>query len=192
MPAAILAGGASRRMGVPKASLPWGATTLAAHQTERLARLFEETWLVVRDAPEYEFGAARLLYDRDPERSALSGVVRALEESADRVFIVAVDLPLLAAPVIEEICRAALASPAAAVLPETAEGLEPLAGVWRREALDTAAARAAAGDRSLRALAAAVGAEAVPERVWRRFDPSGNSFANLNTIADWTVARERG
>ena len=31
MPAAVLAGGASRRMGVPKASLPYGRTTLLAH-----------------------------------------------------------------------------------------------------------------------------------------------------------------
>ena len=35
MPAAVLAGGASRRMGAPKAALPYGAGTLAEHQTGR-------------------------------------------------------------------------------------------------------------------------------------------------------------
>ena len=167
MPVAVLAGGESRRMGVPKASLPWGASTLAAHQTERLGRRFEDVWLVVREAPAYEFGGARVLFDRDPERSAVSGLVRALEEATDRVFVVAVDLPLLTGAVIEKIGRRSRPSPAAARLPETREGLEPLAGVWRRAALEAAAARMAAGDRSLRALAAAVGAEAVPERAWR-------------------------
>ncbi|MEO8432443.1 MAG: molybdenum cofactor guanylyltransferase [Acidobacteriota bacterium] len=191
MPAAVLAGGASRRMGVPKASLPWGATSLAAYQTERLAGRFEEAWLVVREAPSFPTGPARLLYDRDPERSALSGLVRALEEAEDRVFVLAVDLPLLTQTVIDEICRRSLASSAPAVLPRTAAGFEPLAGVWRRAALEAASARASAGDRSLRSLAEAVGAESVHESAWRPLDPSGNAFANMNTIADWALARER-
>jgi molybdopterin-guanine dinucleotide biosynthesis protein A len=63
--------------------------------------------------------------------------------------------------------------------------------VWRRVALPEARKRIAAGDRSLRGLARAVGAEAFPESAWRALDPSGNAFANLNTIQDWVVARER-
>ena len=42
MPAAVLAGGASRRMGRSKAALPYGAGTLLEFQTGRLADLFEE------------------------------------------------------------------------------------------------------------------------------------------------------
>jgi molybdopterin-guanine dinucleotide biosynthesis protein A len=191
MPAAVLAGGASRRMGAPKAALPYGRTTLAEHQTSRLAAMFDPVWLVVRDTPAFPFGPARLLFDDDPERSALSGLMRALAEAEDRVFVLAVDLPLLPEPVIRALAAASLSSGAGALLPETAGGLEPLAGVWRRAALSVAAERAGAGDRSLRGLAAAVGAEAFPEAAWRRIDPSGNAFANLNTVDDWAIARER-
>ena len=190
-PAAVLAGGASRRMGVPKGSLPHGAGTLAEHQARRLASIFSEVWLVVREEPGYPFGAARLIFDRDPERSALSGLVRAVEEADDRVFVLAVDLPLAGEDLLVAIAQRSLASEAAAVLPASEKGLEPLAGVWRRAALQEAHRRAETGKRSLRGLAEAVGAEIIPPAEWRQWDPSGNAFENLNTVADWTVARER-
>ena len=190
-PAAVLAGGASRRMGVPKGSLPYGAGTLAEHQTGRLSRVFSEVWLVVREEPSHAFGPARLLFDTDPVRSALSGVIRALEEAEDRVFVLAVDLPLVEEDLLVAIARRSLASEAAAVLPESERGLEPLAGVWRRAGLPEAHRRAASGQRSLHGLARAVGAEVIPSAEWRELDPSGNAFENLNTIADWATARER-
>ena len=177
-PVAVLAGGASRRMGVAKGSLPYGAGTLAEHQTRRLEPLFSEVWLVVREEPRYPYGPARLLFDSDPERSALSGVSRALEEADDRVFVLA-------------IARRSLETEAAAVLPASEAGLEPLAGVWRRAALPEAHRRAQTGERSLRGLAEAVGAEILPPDRWRAADPSGNAFQNLNTISEWVVARER-
>ena len=34
-------------------------------------------------------------------------------------------------------------------------------------------------------------AEIVSEEVWRALDPSGNSFANVNTIEEYTAMRER-
>lgn len=191
MPAAVLAGGASRRMGVPKATLPYGRRTLAEHQIERLAAIFSKVWLVTRDAPDFSPGAARLLFDRDPERSAMSGLIRALEEAEDRVFVLAVDLPLVPDAVLRGIADRALASPAPAVLPEHDGALEPLAGVWRRTALAEARRRAGTGDRSLRGLAEAIGAEPFAESAWRPLDPSGNAFANLNTVEDWVIARER-
>lgn len=190
-PAAVLAGGASRRMGVPKGSLPYGAGTLAEHQTRRLSRLFSDVWLVVREEPEYACGPARLLFDGDPERSALSGVIRALEEAEDRVFVLAVDLPLAGDDLLLAIARRSLESEAAAVLPRSERGLEPLAGVWRRAALAEAHRRAASGERSLQGLAKAAGLEVIAPEEWRELDPSGNAFENLNTIAEWTTARER-
>ena len=193
MPAAVLAGGASRRMGagVTKAALPFGRSTLAAHQTDRLAEIFEPVWLVLREAPAFSFGPARLLFDTDPERSALSGLARALAEAEDHVFVLAVDLPVVPVPVLAAIAERSLESGAAAVLPEHAGRLEPLAGVWRRQALPAALEHAREGKRSLRALAEAVGAEPFPEATWRLLDPSGNAFANLNTVQDWETARAR-
>src|SRR5206468_11241188 len=100
MPAAVLAGGASRRMGVSKAALPYGTTTLLAHQTRRLAGLFEEVVVAVKETPEFDFGPARIVVDSFSERAPLYGLLRALEETQDRIFVLAVDLPLLAEDVI--------------------------------------------------------------------------------------------
>ncbi|MEP6769800.1 MAG: molybdenum cofactor guanylyltransferase [Acidobacteriota bacterium] len=191
MPAAVLAGGASRRMGSSKAALPYGSGTLAGHQTGRLAELFSPVWLVVRDPPPYSFAPALMLFDGEGERSALSGLQRALEEAEDRVFVLAVDLPLLPLALARALAECSLKSEAPAVLPEVAGKLEPLAGVWRRAALPAALRRALKGDRSLRGLAEEVGAEAFPEAAWRACDPSGNAFTNLNTVQDWAIARER-
>ncbi|MCA1582450.1 MAG: molybdenum cofactor guanylyltransferase [Acidobacteria bacterium] len=191
MPAAVLAGGASRRMGSSKAALPYGSGTLAEHQTGRLGELFSPVWLVVRDPPPFSVAPALVLFDGERERSALSGLVRALEEAEDRVFVLAVDLPLLPLALARALAERSLESQAPAVLPEVAGRLEPLAGVWRRASLPGALRRARDGDRSLRGLAEDVGAEAFSEAAWRALDPSGNAFTNLNTVQDWATARER-
>ena len=191
MPAAVLAGGESRRMGRPKAALPWGAGTLAEHQTGRLARLFEEVWLVVKEEPGPAAGPARVLFDGVAEHAAIHGLRRAVAEARDRVFVLAVDLPALAEAVIREIARRGLETERAAVMAEAGGRLQPLAAVWRREALPELDRRLARGERSLHGLAEAVGAEIIPERDWRAFDPSGNSFVNANTLREYAELRER-
>src|SRR5262249_40426266 len=61
MPAAVLNGGASRRMGRPKGALPYGASTLLDYQTTRLAALFDEVLVVAKQAPDYAAGPARVV-----------------------------------------------------------------------------------------------------------------------------------
>ena len=189
MPAAVLSGGASRRMGVPKASLPYGRTTLLAHQTSRLSDIFEMIYVVAKEPPAFDAGPARLLLDRTPEHAAIHGLARALEEAADRIFVLAVDLPLVTGGVLRAVAERGLATSSPAVVPSADGLLQPLAAVWRREVLSVALARIARGDMSVRGLAEEVGAEIFGEEKWRPLDPSGNSFANLNTIEQYTSIR---
>jgi molybdopterin-guanine dinucleotide biosynthesis protein A len=191
MPAAVLAGGGSRRMGVPKAALPYGGTTLLAHQTARLSRLFEEVLVVAKEAPDFDIGPARLVLDRTADRAAIHGIARALEEASDRLFVLAVDLPVMTDEVIRAIARESLGSDASAVVPVADGLLQPLAAVWRASVLPAALARIARGDLSLHGLAREVGAAVLDEEAWRAADPSGNSFANMNTIEQYNAARER-
>jgi molybdopterin-guanine dinucleotide biosynthesis protein A len=191
MPAAVLAGGASKRMGRPKAALPWGAGTLIEFQTARLALLFQEVFLVVKTSPDYPIGPARVLLDGASDFAAIHGLVRALEEAEDRIFILAVDLPALTHDVVREIAVRGMQTPAPALVPEADGRLQPLAAVWRRSAARFARNRIAQGKLALNALAEEVGAEILPERVWRALDPSGNAFANVNTLSDWAAHRER-
>jgi len=191
MPAAVLAGGASRRMGVPKAALPYGASTLLAHQTGRLAALFFDVLAIVKEPPAFDAGPARIVLDRASDFAAIHGLVAALECVDDRIFVLAVDLPLLAPAVIGEILRRGEITGAAALVPRADDELQPLAAVWRRRAAAVARARIARGDLSLHGLAAEAGIEILEPEEWFPLDPSGNSFANLNTVSDYAAARDR-
>ncbi len=191
MPAAVLAGGASRRMGRPKAALPYGAGTLLEFQTTRLAALFEEVLAVVKEPPAFAVGPARIVCDAAPDHAAIHGLLRALEEARDRIFVLAVDLPSVTPVLLRAIVDRALASDAAAVVPRADGRLQPLAAVWRRAAAPVARRRIAAGEYSLRGLAEEVGADIYEEAEWSALDPSGTAFANLNTLEDWAAMRER-
>jgi len=191
IPAAILAGGASKRMGSPKASLRFGSGTLLQHQIRRLAPLFSEVLVVAKEPPEAALGHARVLLDSTPKQASIYGLSRALEEAEDRVFVLAVDLPMITPRVIGAIVEKGLATGAPAVVPEAEGRLQPLAALWRRMVLPAARARIARGDLSLQDLAREAGAEILTEAEWRPCDPSGNSFANLNTMEDYVAMRER-
>lgn len=192
MPAAVLAGGASKRMGRPKAALPWGAGNLLEFQTHRLSALFREVFVVVKHPPDYPVGPAKVLLDHSPDYAAIHGLLRALEEAEDRILILAVDLPGLNHDVIREIAQRGLQTPAPALIPEADGRLQPLAAVWRRSVARFAKQRIDKGMLSLAALADEVAAEILPEKVWRPLDPSRAAFANMNTLADWAAHRERG
>jgi len=191
MPAAVLAGGASSRMGRPKAALRYGGGTLLEFQTRRLAETFEEVLVVVKEAPGFGVGPARVVLDRTPEAAAIHGLARALEEARDRIFVLAVDLPALTPAVARWIAERSLATEALAVVPRADGRLQPLAAVWRRAALPDVERHIARGQRSLRDLADAVRAEIFEESDWRAADPSGAAFANLNTLEEWEAHRER-
>jgi molybdopterin-guanine dinucleotide biosynthesis protein A len=178
-------------MGVPKAALPYGRTTLLAHQTGRLSALFSEVFVVAKEAPGFDGGPARVVLDRVPDRAPIHGLVRSLEEASDRLFVLAVDLPVVTNDVIRAIAERSLAGGAAAVVPRADGRLQPLCAVWRRSVLPAALARIGRGELSLHGLAEEVGAEIVLEEVWRALDPSGNSFANINTIEEYAAIRER-
>lgn len=191
MAVALLAGGASKRMGRPKALLPFGRGTLLQHQLTRLSSLFEEIFLVVKDPPDAATGRARVLLDATPRRAPIFGVIRALEEVPDHVFVLAIDLPLITPDLLRAIAERGLATKTPALIPEAKGRLEPLAAVWRHSVLTFARKQLAAGDLSLQNLARAASAEIFPETEWRQWDTSGNSLANLNTMNDYLALRER-
>jgi molybdopterin-guanine dinucleotide biosynthesis protein A len=191
MPAAVLAGGASRRMGRSKAELPYGAGTLLEFQTRRLAEIFEEVLVVAKVPPGPLVGPARVVLDRIPQHAAIHGLVRALEEAADRVFVLGVDLPAVPPALLRAIAERSLATEAPAVIPRADGRLQPLAAVWRRCVLASALRRVAAAELSLQALAEEAGAEIFEEPEWRAVDPSGAAFANLNTLEEYAAQRQR-
>lgn len=112
--AVILAGGASARMGAPKALLRWRGEPVAA----RLARIFVEAcgeaWIVLgHGAAAVHAGlpvvrGARVVVNPDPGRGMLSSLqcgLRAARGSAG-VFFLPVDYPAIAGRTIAAMCEA--------------------------------------------------------------------------------------
>jgi molybdopterin-guanine dinucleotide biosynthesis protein A len=188
MPAALLVGGSSRRMGRPKAELPWRGTTLAGWQAERLSRLFGEVWVVAKAGQPLPETAGRRLDESAAEPAAIFGLIRALEEAPGKIFVLGVDLPLLPDALISLIARRGAESSSRALLAEAQGRLQPLAAVWDAAILPQARARAGAGKLAMTDLARAVGVEVLPREEWADLDAEDTAFRNINTPADLAAA----
>jgi molybdenum cofactor guanylyltransferase len=161
---AVLAGGASRRMGRDKATLAVGGVELASLALAVAARV------------------------ADPGRGPLAALAAALGAlDADHVLVLAGDHPGLRVELLAHLVALAGRAEAEAVACRRGSRLEPLVAVYRRApALALARSRLAdpAGDRSLTGLLAGLRTLVVEEPRWRPLDPDGRSFVDLDDPAD--------
>ena len=177
--AALLVGGASSRMGQDKAAMPVAGESAATRLARRLEALCEELLLVGGEPPADAPG--RRVPDLPGPRCALRGLTSALAAArAERVLVLATDLPLVGDALLLGLCAWPEAD---AVLARDSQGPQPLCGVYRREpVLARAQARLAAGERlALRDLLAELETRVLPEDVQRVLDPDGNALTNVNT-----------
>ncbi len=178
--AVVLAGGASRRMGRDKATMP--------HPSRPDATMVEYTVAVLagRCAPVFVVAApgqplpaldARVVYDRvrgvGPLLATGLGLRAAAAAGLERAFVSAVDMPNLAADLVDEL---AVHRGAEVVLPWDGRD-HYLAGIYRTALADRIDVLLAAGERSMRALTGG----AVTLRVVL---PPGRELANLNEPSD--------
>jgi molybdopterin-guanine dinucleotide biosynthesis protein A len=176
---AILAGGASRRMGRPKHLLPTRRGTVVEHLVETLSPFFREILLVGKGDLETP-GGVRWVEDARPERSALVGIHTALcAMDTSAAVVIACDMPF----VLPDVARALLVRAPGfdVVVPKVGGFYEPLLAVYRRsclaaidEALDAGVFRIASIFPDLRV-------REVSEEALREVDPDLVSLTNLNT-----------
>jgi molybdenum cofactor guanylyltransferase len=190
--AAVLAGGAGRRLGRDKATLAVAGVALAA-RVARVAAEVADPVVLVAPAGHPAVALATslgLATVADPGTGPLAALTTALAAlPAEHVLVLAADHPGLRPELLALLVERRAA--AAAVACRGPGGrLEPLVAVYER-APCLAAARAglaAGGDRSLRGLLAAVGARVLEPAEWRVADPDGRSFTDLDTpedVRDW-------
>jgi molybdopterin-guanine dinucleotide biosynthesis protein A len=189
--AAVLAGGASRRMGRDKATLAVGGVELASIALAAAARVAHPVVLVAPDGHPARRLAAEAV--ADPGLGPLAALAAALEAlDAGHVLVLAGDHPGLRVELLAHLT--ALATEGEAVACRRGPRLEPLVAVYQRApALAVARARLAdpAGDRSLLGLLARLRTVVVEEPGWRPLDPDGRSFVDLDDPADlaaWDAA----
>jgi molybdenum cofactor guanylyltransferase len=182
--AAVLAGGASRRMGRDKATLAVGGVELASLALAAAARVAHPVVLVAPEGHPARRVAAPAV--ADPGLGPLAALAAALDAlEAEHVLVLATDHPGLRVELLARLV--ALAGEAGAVACRRGPRLEPLVAVYERApALAAARARLAgpAGGRSLTGLLADLGTLVVEEPEWRRLDPDGRSFVDLDDPAD--------
>nr|WP_090339869.1 molybdenum cofactor guanylyltransferase [Mycolicibacterium malmesburyense]CRL68489.1 molybdopterin-guanine dinucleotide biosynthesis protein A [Mycolicibacterium malmesburyense] len=182
----ILAGGASRRMGRDKATLPYEGATLV----ERMVGILNPRCapLFVIAAPGQALPAldAEVLRDEirgvGPLLATCRGLRAAADAGAELAFVAAVDMPLLTTDLIDELAGPAVRLRADVVLPWDGRD-HYLAGIYRTSLAERVAEMVDAGERSMRALVERVDTQ-------RIVLPKQRGLTNVNTAADLAAIRD--
>jgi molybdopterin-guanine dinucleotide biosynthesis protein A len=191
----VLAGGRSTRFGRDKLVEPLGGRPLVHHAVLAVAQTTVEVLVVIGpigDGPALpdarEAGVPiRVVRDPTTDGGPLVGLLAGLERARESSVVVAGgDMPSLAPDVIRALLRSLAASADAdAVALERRGRREPLPIVLRTGAATTVAARLLAdGERSLRALLAALRTRDLAEGDWRPLDPDGTTLRDIDVPAD--------
>jgi molybdopterin-guanine dinucleotide biosynthesis protein A len=187
----VLCGGQSKRMGRPKAWLPFGKELLLG----RVVRLLREAVqpVIVVAAPGQDLPPLPeetvVVHDEERGRGPLQGLaagLAALQGAADAAYVSSCDVPFLRPALIRRLID--LLGDASICVPRVGEHHHPLAAVYRLNVVD-AVARLLGQDR----LRPFFLYESVPTRVVQAdeladVDPGCASLRNLNTPEDYAAA----
>jgi molybdopterin-guanine dinucleotide biosynthesis protein A len=184
---AIQAGGSSRRMGRDKARVLLAGRPLITHVLERAAPLGTDV-LVTTNTPEaFDFLGVRLVPDDHPGAGPLAGLQTALRAArAERVLVLACDLPFVCVPLLKHLLR--VAPEADAVLPRWHGELEPLHAVYRRTCLGPIEQALAEGRQRMISFHPSIRLVVVEEEDILAFDPQGLTFFNVNSLDELQTA----
>ncbi|UUO03466.1 molybdenum cofactor guanylyltransferase [Mycolicibacterium novocastrense] len=182
----ILAGGASRRMGRDKATLPYEGTTLVERMVSILAPRCAPIFVIAAPGQALPALDAEVLRDEvrgvGPLLATGRGLRAAAEAGSELAFVSAVDMPLLTVELIDELVAPAVRVEADVVLPWDGRD-HYLAGVYRTALAGRVDELIAAGERSMRALVDRVDTQ-------RIVMPEQRALTNVNTAADLAAIRD--
>ena len=190
--AIVLAGGESRRMGSPKATLPFGGKTLVTVVVEALRPIFRQVLVVTRDAASLsglpDCVDVKVLEDGRPLRGPLVGVARGLAYSdAPWCFVAACDMPYLQAEVIREM--AAHLVDCDAVVPEYKGRLQTLHAFYSSGCLPIAEGLLGRGITSMKALLSSCRVIELSQDLFEHVPGGLRSFRDLDTSDEYGAAR---
>jgi len=183
--AALLAGGASKRMGTPKADLQLGGVTLAERALRTLRAV---TDMVVQAGGEPIAGLeVPLLSDRRRDAGPAAGIEAALIHFDLPVAVLAVDLPFVVPAVLDEALHR-VERGAEICAPHWRGRWHPLCAVYSPDALPRIARRLDADKLGLQSLLQQLGT-ALPEDLLRSLGDPDRLLFNINTPEDLETAR---
>jgi len=188
MTGAVLAGGKSLRFGKNKALEVVGGMRLVERSIKSLRTFCDHIMVVVNDLSPYLELGVPLVRDIIPHQGPLGGLYTALLFSEDEwVFVKATDMPLIVPGVAELIIGAREGFDA--VVPMVGNFFEPLFALYNRRCLPAIARQLETpGERQIVRFYKKVKVKSIPEEKWRKIDPEGACFRNINTPGDLAEA----
>lgn len=192
----VLAGGSSRRMGRPKAMLPFGPEWMLQRVVRLLGEAVEPVVVVAaRGQTLLELPPGVIIArDRRPERGPLEGLAAglcAMEASREAAMVVACDVPLLLPEFVRRMI--ALSAGYEATVPHVGGFDQPLLAVYRTSVLVEIETLLAEGRSRPIDLFDRVRTRRVSEEELLDVDPALGSLANVNTPDDYRkVLRQAG
>ncbi len=157
---AVLAGGASRRMGADKARLELAGSSLGERAVETLRTQMEEVVVVSRELGDHADLGAPEIADLVPGKGPLGGLNAALDHARGRpVFLLACDLPVVGPELVAYLLESALPvlGDVGAVVPTLGGRTQPLCGVYAAVCQPELEQRLTAGELRVLELVEAVG-----------------------------------
>ena len=178
--AAIIAGGASRRMGTDKALLDFEGQPLVARVAGVLRLLFPKVVVVTADQSVSRAANFPAIRDVFPDKGPLGGVHAALEYFKAPTFCVACDLPFLNQNVIRFLCESF--DNCDVLAPRINSRMEPLHAIYAPTCLPILET-ALQNERVPRVerVLAPLSMRFIEEEELRKFDPELKFLTNLNT-----------
>jgi len=132
--ALILCGGRSRRMGRPKAFLPYEGSTVIAHIVDTITPIFAEVLLVSNEPESYEDLGIDVVKDILPYRGPMGGILSGLLVAAhEHSFVIACDMPLVDPELIHDLASRREDQDVVVVSHEA--GVEPLLAIYSKNCI---------------------------------------------------------
>jgi molybdopterin-guanine dinucleotide biosynthesis protein A len=189
----VLCGGQSRRMGRPKAWLPFGGEVMLARVVRLLGEVVAPVVVVAgpgQDVPPLPPGVD-VVRDPEPDRGPLEGLAAGLEAlrgRADAAYLSSCDVPLLRPAFVRRMI--VLLGDHQACVPRVEGFLHPLAAVYRLEVAAAAQRLLAEGRPRTTLLFDAVPTRVVSAEELADVDSSFESLRNLNTPEQYEDAKK--
>jgi molybdopterin-guanine dinucleotide biosynthesis protein A len=181
----ILSGGKSKRMGRPKAFLPFEGSTVIGHIVHEIKDLFNEIFIVANEVESFEDLGVDVVKDILPHRGPLGGILSGLMTSSNHyAFVMACDMPLIDKRLVRELVSRRQDNDV--VVLSHPQGIEPLFGVYSKNCIKPLEESLFAGNLSVQDFLSGLKAgiyEWMPERPDADVLPP---FFNINTPQDYS------
>ena len=178
----ILTGGKSTRMGKNKALLPYQGKRLIDAPIETLTRIFSNVILSVREPQDYAGYSLPKIADLYAEIGPMGGICSVLKSGHKRIFCIACDMPFLNQALITHLCGF---TDFDAVIPVWEQREEVLHAVYSDALIPVFEDAIRLQQYKLTNALVSTHVRYIEQDEIRRFDPTGDSFRNVNTPIDY-------